>query len=95
MYNKYYYGTVSLKANNSIHSVTALCIKNSKILIANTKNELILYDLKKWKKDAPTQERFFTSLDNNNASALTMGNQYYYVALTFDKTIAFYEFKGG
>lgn len=78
-----------------MHTVTAVCMKNSKILTANTKNELVLYDLKKWKKDAQNQDRYFTSLDNNNASAVMIGNQYYYAALTFEKTISYYEFKGG
>lgn len=70
-------------------------MKNSKVLLSNSKNELVLYDLKKWKKDSSCQERYFTSLDNNTASAIAIGTQYYYVALTFEKTIAYYEFKGG
>lgn len=55
----------------------------------------MLYDLKRWKKDSACQDRYFTSLDNNTASAITIGNKYYYAALTFDKTIAYFEFKGG
>lgn len=50
MYSEYYYGSLSLRAANSMHTVTAISVKNSKVLFANTKNELMLYDLKKWKK---------------------------------------------
>ena len=58
---------------------------------------MIMYDLKKWKKDNKhsNPEKYFISLDNNGASALDIGNNYYYAALTFDKTIVVYEFKGG
>lgn len=38
---------------------------------------------------------YFTSLDNNTATALVMSQNYYFAALSFDKTIAYYEFKGG
>lgn len=78
-----------------MHAVTSICMKNSKILLTNTKNQLILYDLKKWKKQAQQQEKYFTSLDNNNASAIAIGTRYYYAALTFDRTIVYFEFKGG
>lgn len=63
--------------------VDAVSLKNSKILVSNSKNELVLYDLKKWKKDSPCQDRYFTSLDNNQASAIAIGNKYYYAALNF------------
>lgn len=76
-------------------TIDAIAVKNSKILVSNSKNQLILYDLKKWKKDTACQDRYFTSLDNNTASAICIGSNYYYAALTFDKTIAYYEFKGG
>lgn len=63
--------------------IDAVQLKNSKILLSNSKNELVLFDLKRWKKDSPCQDRFFTSLDNNQGSAVAIGNKYYYVALTF------------
>ena len=40
-------------------------------------------------------QRFFVSLDNNSATAITIGSKYYYAALDFDKTVVYYEFKGG
>lgn len=77
--------------------MTAFTIKTSKILLATSKNELILYMLKNWKKDGKNNspDKYFTSLDNNGASAVAIGDRYYYVALTFDRTIAYYDFKGG
>ena len=89
------YGTLSLKSQNSLYSVTSFTIKNSKVLYGNSKNELILYDLKKWKKDTTNHDRFFTSLDNNCATAVAIGTNYVYAALDFDKTIIYFEFKGG
>lgn len=63
--------------------------------MGTTKNELILYDLKKWKKDDPKSlEKYFVSLDNNTPTAVFIGSKFYYVALGFDKTIAYYEFVG-
>jgi len=55
--------------------VTAFTAKSSKILLANTKNELILYCLKNWKKDGKNNnpEKYFTNLDNNGASAVAIG----------------------
>jgi hypothetical protein len=55
----------------------------------------VLYDLKKWKKGLACEDRFHISLDNNNATAIAIGTNYYYAALKFDKTISYYEFKGG
>lgn len=75
--------------------IEAVTLKNSKVLVSTSKNELVLYDLRKWKKDSPCNERYFTSLDNNTASALAIGSKYLYVALDFDKTVAYYEFLGG
>lgn len=56
-----------------------------------------MYDLKTWKRDQKSAgpEKYFVSLDNNGASALDIGKRFYYAALTFDKTIVVYEFKGG
>jgi hypothetical protein len=81
---------LSLKASNSMSVVDSVCLKNSKILVSNSKNELVLFDLKRWKKDTPCQDRYFTSLDNNQSSAITIGNKYFYAALNFEKTIAYY-----
>lgn len=55
-----------------------------------------MFNLKSWKKDVShsTPEKFFVSLDNNGASAVCIGENYYYAALTFDKTIVCFEFKG-
>ena len=86
---------LSLRAANSLSTIDAVCLRNSKVLVSNSKNELVLYDLKRWKKDSACQDRYFTSLDNNQASAVAVGNKYFYAALTFDKTIAYYEFLGG
>jgi hypothetical protein len=33
-----------------MYGPVCIAYKNSKILVSTTKNELILYDLKKWKK---------------------------------------------
>lgn len=54
-----------------------------------------MYDLRKWKLHTTCQEMYFTSLDNNTATALAISSNFYFVALSFDKTIAYYEFKGG
>lgn len=85
-------------------------MRGSKLLFADTKNELVLLDLKKLRKNEGKHEgkvseaqshlnnapdRFFVSLDNNTATAITIGKHYYYAALDFDKTIVYYEFKGG
>ena len=96
-YKSLFYGSFNLRPSNSIYSVTAFAFKTSKVIVANTKNELILYCLKNWKKDGKAHgpEKYFTSLDNNGASAVAIGENFYYVALTFDRTIAYYEFKGG
>lgn len=53
---------------------------------------MMLFNLKTWKKDAAhsTPEKYFVSLDNNGASAVCIGQNYYYAALTFDKTIVYY-----
>ncbi len=75
--------------------LTALAVKNSKVLFGTSRNELCMYDLRKWKLHAPAPEMFFTSLENNTATALAIGSNYYFAALSFDKTIAYYEFKGG
>lgn len=58
---------------------------------------MTMYDLKTWKRDQKSAgpEKYFVSLDNNGASALDIGKRFYYAALTFDKTIVVYEFKGG
>ena len=74
-YSNIFYGNINLRSSNSIHSITAFAAKSSKILLANTKNELILYCLKNWKKDGKTHgpEKYFTSLDNNGASAVAIG----------------------
>mgnify|MGYP003685623415 CR=1 FL=1 len=63
--------------------------------MTNTKNELILFDMKKWKKEKESPERFYTSLENNTGTALAIGKKHFYVALGFDKTIAIYDFLGG
>jgi hypothetical protein len=57
---------------------------------------MVLYNLKHEEKDSRRSppEKYFISLGNNGASALCIGDKYYYVALTFDNTIAYYEFKG-
>ena len=54
-----------------------------------------MYDLRKWKLHAPAPEMYFTSLENNTATALAITPNFYVAALSFDKTIAYYEFKGG
>lgn len=57
---------------------------------------MIMYNLKTWKRDGhKPPEKYFTSLGNSSASALAIGQRYYYVALTFDRTIVYYDFKGG
>lgn len=94
-YSPLFYGVLSLKASNSLSMVDSVCLKNSKILISSSKNELVLFDLKRWKKDSPCQDRYFTSLDNNQSSATAIGPKHYYTALNFEKTIAYYEFLGG
>lgn len=70
--------------------------KGSKLLVSTTKNEIDFFNLKNWKKDnkQSSPERYYVSLDNNGASAVCIGEHYYYAALTFDKTIVYYEFKG-
>ena len=73
-----------------MYSVIAVSVKQGRVLYSTTKNELIMYDLKKWKKDTVCSERFYTSLDNNSASAVEIGHKYYYAALSFDKTIAYF-----
>jgi hypothetical protein len=75
-------------------TITALSIKNSKILLGTSKNELVLYDLKKWKPHSPCNDHYYTSLENNCASAVAIGSNYYYACLDFEKTIAWFEFKG-
>ena len=54
-----------------------------------------MYDLRKWKTHSPSPDQFFTSLDNNTATAVAISLNFYFAALSFDKTIAYYEFKGG
>lgn len=56
-----------------------------------------MYDLKTWKREnkSSAPEKYFINLGNNTVSALDMGKNYYYACLSFDKTIAIYEFKGG
>ena len=56
-----------------------------------------MYDLKTWKREnkGSAPEKYFVNLGNNSASAVDMGKKYYYACLSFDKTIAIYEFKGG
>jgi hypothetical protein len=54
-----------------------------------------MYDLRKWKPHQPAPDLFHTSLDNNTATAVAISPNYYFAALSFDKTIAYYEFKGG
>lgn len=95
-YEGIYFGSFRLKAANSVHLITALDFKGSKMLVSTTKNEIDLFNLKNWKKDNKnsTPERYYVSLDNNGASAVCIGQRYYYAALTFDKTIVYYEFKG-
>ena len=84
-----------MKSNKNISSVTCLAIKNSKVLVGNSKNELVLYDLRKWKARASCQDQYFTSLDNSTATAVAISSNYYFAALDFDKTIVVFEFKGG
>ena len=75
-----------------MHSITALKMRGSKILLATTKNEMYLFDLKGWKKDhkQSNPEKYFVSLGNNAASAVEMSDNFYYAALSFDKTIVIY-----
>ena len=54
-----------------------------------------MYDLKKWKAHTACSEHFYTTLDNNTATAVAIGSKYYYAALDFEKTIVYFEFKGG
>lgn len=89
-YADLYYGVVSLRASNSLCTIDAVCLKYSKILLSNSKNELVLFDLKRWKKDTACQDRYFISLENNQSSAIAIGTKYYYAALNFEKTIAYY-----
>jgi hypothetical protein len=93
-YGESYYGSLSLRGKG-ISTITALTVKGSKVLLGNSRNELLLYDLRKWKLHTSCQEHFFTSLDNNSATAVAIGQQYYYAALDFEKTIVYFEFKGG
>jgi hypothetical protein len=41
------------------------------------------------------QDHYFTSLDNNTATAVAISQNYYFAALDFEKTIVYFEFKGG
>jgi hypothetical protein len=86
---------LSLRNQKDLYMVVAVVVKNSKILVSTTRNELVLYDLRKWKKESNPPERFFTSLGNNTATALAISPNYFFVALDFEKTIAYFEFKGG
>ena len=89
-YAPLFYGVLSLRPSNSLSVVDAVCLRNSRSLVSNSKNELVLFDLKRWKKEAPCQDRYFTSLDNNQSSAVAIGSKYFYAALNFEKTIAYY-----
>ena len=75
--------------------IETVALKNSKVLVSTSKNELVFYDLRKWKKDSHCNQRYFTSLENNTASTVAIGSRYLYTALDFEKTIAYYEFLGG
>jgi len=52
-YPKLFYGVLSLKAAGSMSQIEAVALKNSKVLVSTSKNELVFYDLRKWKKDSP------------------------------------------
>lgn len=95
IYQDMYYGSVNLKGNKNISNVTCLAIKHSKILVGNSKNELVLFDLRRWKPHSACQDQYFTSLDNSTATAVALSPNYYLAALDFDKTIIVFEFKGG
>lgn len=58
-----------------MHAITALDFKGSKVLLTTTKNQMMLFNLKTWKKDAAhsTPDKYFVSLDNNGASAVCIG----------------------
>ena len=49
MYGDWFYGNISLRNSKQLTTVTSLAIKHSKVLLGNSKNELVLYDLRKWK----------------------------------------------
>lgn len=95
IYGEHLYGTISLKSNKNISTITCITLKNSKILVGNSRNELVLYDLRKWKPHTPFNQQFFTTLDNNSATAVAISPNYYFAALDFEKTIIYFEFKGG
>lgn len=86
---------MSIRNPKALCNITALTVKHSKVLFGNSRNELVMYDLKKWKAHTPSPDLYYTSLDNNTATALAISPNYYFAALSFDKTIAYYEFKGG
>lgn len=63
--------------------------------MGKSNNELVLFDLKKWKMHSTCQDHYFTFLDNNTATAVAISQNYYFAALDFEKTITYFEFKGG
>lgn len=80
-----------------MQALTSIVFRGSKILVGTAKNEMVMFDLKAWKREVKgsVPEKYFVSLGNNSASALFIGKELYYVCLSFDKTIAIYQFLGG
>ena len=50
-YEGLYYGSFRIKPANSIVSITAIVFKGSKILLGTSKNDMVMYDLKTWKRE--------------------------------------------
>lgn len=86
-YPDLYYGSLPLRSSKNISTLTALAVKHSKVLVANSRNELVLFDLRKWKIHSSFGDPSFTSLGNNTATALAITQQHYFAALDFEKTI--------
>ena len=94
MYGDWFYGNISLRNSKQLTTVTSLAIKHSKVLLGNSKNELVLYDLRKWKSHTACSQHYYTSLGNNCATAVAISPHFYFACLDFEKTIVYFQFKG-
>jgi hypothetical protein len=52
LYKGTYFNSFKLTSAKSHSTITAIAFRGSKILLATSKNEMVLYNLQTWKKSA-------------------------------------------
>lgn len=74
--------------------VQSIDFKLSRILVSSPNKELTLFDMKHYTKDNPGNSKKGYVMLESQGTAVAIGDQHYFVALEYDRTICYYQFVG-